>query len=137
MAKEKSCGAVIFISSPDVKYLLLQYTEEHWDYPKGHMEQGETEEATALRELKEETGIYHVSLIPGFKENIRYFYTKNKEKISKEVVFFLMESHTTNVLLSNEHIGFEWLPYEEALERLTFKNAKDVLKKAHRFLLSL
>jgi predicted SAM-dependent methyltransferase len=38
------------------------------------------------------------------------------------------------VEISFEHIGFIWLDYEHALEKLTFKNARDVLKKAHDFL---
>jgi len=38
------------------------------------------------------------------------------------------------VKVSFEHIGFKWLPYEEAIEKLTFKNAKDILKKANDYL---
>ncbi len=54
--------------------------------------------------------------------------------MSKEVVFFLMETRTTDVKLSYEHIGFDWLPYEQAMKKLTFKNARDILQKAHEYL---
>ena len=54
--------------------------------------------------------------------------------MNKEVVFFIIESQTETVELSFEHIGFIWLDYEQAMEKLTFKNAKDVLQKAHDFL---
>ena len=54
--------------------------------------------------------------------------------IHKEVVFFIMESHTDKVTLSFEHVGYIWLDYQHAMEKLNFKNAKDVLQKAHDFL---
>lgn len=56
--------------------------------------------------------------------------------IYKEVVFFLMETHATKVILSYEHVGYKWLDYRNALDKLTFKNAKDILEKANNFLKS-
>ncbi len=134
MPKEKSCGTIVFHLFPKVMYLLLQYGARHWDFPKGHVEAGENEEETARRELQEETGIHKASLIPSFRETIKYFYTKGGQRISKEVVFFLMEASETEVLLSSEHIGFVWLPYKDAMERLTFRNARDILRKANRII---
>lgn len=52
----------------------------------------------------------------------------------KFVTFFVAETKEKNVQISFEHIGYEWLPFEEAMERLTFKNAKEILKKANDFL---
>lgn len=134
MLNEKSCGAVVYSKTSEVNYLLLQYEAGHWDFVKGNVEEGETEKDTAVRELQEETGIVDTSFIDGFKEKISYFYRRQGSTIYKEVVFFLMESKTTNVKISFEHIGFEWLPYEQALDRLTFKNARYVLQKAHEFM---
>jgi hypothetical protein len=45
-----------------------------------------------------------------------------------------MESYTDKVQLSFEHIGYIWLDYQHAMEKLSFKNAKDVLQKANEFL---
>jgi bis(5'-nucleosidyl)-tetraphosphatase len=133
--REKSCGAVIFIKQGDqTKYLLLNYAARHWDFVKGNVEQNETEKETTLRELKEETGIIDAQFIDGFKETIAYFYRRQGLTVHKEVVFFIMESHTDKVTLSFEHIGYVWMSYEQAMERLNFKNAKDVLQKAHDFL---
>ena len=62
---EKSCGVVLFNSD---RFLLLQHNNEvsgadgHWDFPKGHVESGEEEIDTALRELKEETNIEDVNI---------------------------------------------------------------------------
>jgi len=132
--REKSCGAVVFVKNAEILYLLLQYEAGHWDFVKGNVEPNESEQETVLRELKEETGIVATQTIEGFRERIVYYYRRQGSTVHKEVVFFLIEADTKKVTLSFEHVGFDWLNYERALEKLTFKNAKDVLQKAHAFL---
>jgi 8-oxo-dGTP pyrophosphatase MutT (NUDIX family) len=135
MLREKSCGAVVFIKEDDdVKYLLLNYAAGHWDFVKGNVEPNESEKQTVLRELQEETGITGAQFIDDFREAIDYFYRRQGLTIHKEVVFFLMEAYTDKVKLSFEHVGYVWLNYQHALEKLTFKNSKDVLLKAHDLL---
>ena len=131
---EKSCGAVVFMKTPAIKYLLLQYGAGHWDFVKGNVEVNETEKDTVVRELREETGITEAQFVEGFTEKIDYFYKRQGIAVYKEVVFFVMETQTPKVVLSFEHVGFEWLDYKGAMEKLTFKNAKDILQKAHTFL---
>lgn len=135
MPIEKSAGAIIFRKEKDtVKYLLLHYELGHWDLPKGHIEKGEKPQEAAVREIKEETSIDDVEFIPGFKKTIKYFYKRGRKNFFKIVVFFLAETKIKKVKISHEHKGFKWLPYEKATEQLTFRNAKDVLKKANDFL---
>ena len=135
MAKEKSCGAVIFKRYKDgIKYLLLHYEAGHWDFAKGGQEKNEKDEMTASREIKEETGIEDIEFADGFRETINYFYKSGDETVSKEVIFFLVQSATDEVRLSSEHIGYAWLNYEHAEKKLTFSNAKELLKKADAFL---
>jgi len=133
--REKSCGAVVFLKKQNTtKYLLLNYAAGHWDFVKGNVELNESEKQTVTRELQEETGIIDASFLEGFRESIVYFYRRQGLTVRKEVVFFIIESHTEKVALSFEHVGFIWLDYRQAMEKLTFKNAKDVLQKAHDFL---
>ena len=71
---EKSCGIVLFHSED---FLLIQHSVKlgekgHWDFPKGHMERGETEIQTALREVEEETGLKDLKLFPKFSHKISY-----------------------------------------------------------------
>lgn len=135
MQREKSCGAVIFIKKADaVNYLLLNYAAGHWDFVKGNVEPNESEKQTVVRELQEETSITDAQFIDDFREAIAYFYRRQGLTIHKEVVFFIMESHSDHVTLSFEHVGFTWLDYQHALEKLTFRNSKDVLVKVHDFL---
>jgi len=133
--REKSCGAVVYLKREEqTKYLLLNYAAGHWDFVKGNVEANETEKETVLRELKEETAITDAKFIEDFKETIAYFYRRQGLTVNKEVVFFTMETHTEKVVISFEHIGYIWLDYKHAMEKLSFKNAKDVLQKAHDFL---
>lgn len=129
--REQSAGLVLV---KDGEYLLLHYDAGHWDFPKGHLEKGESPEQAALRELKEETGITDAEILPGFVEKILYFFKKEGKTIAKEVVFFLARTKTSNVTLSFEHKGFVWLPFKEAVEKITYNNAKDILKKADAWL---
>ncbi|MCW3983754.1 MAG: NUDIX domain-containing protein [Candidatus Bathyarchaeota archaeon] len=135
MLREKSCGAVIFINNQEkTRYLMLNYTAGHWDFVKGNQEVNETEKQTVTRELMEETGITDAHFIDGFRESINYFYRRQGQTINKEVVFFIIESNVEEVQISFEHIGYIWLDYKQTMEKLTFKNAKDILLKAHDFL---
>jgi 8-oxo-dGTP pyrophosphatase MutT (NUDIX family) len=133
-AHERSCGAVVFRKNREIEYLLLHYEAGHWDYVKGQVEPNETEKDTVLRELKEETGIEEAHFIEGFREEITYFYKREGKTILKKVVFFLIETRENRVRLSYEHIGYEWLTFQKAMERLTFSNARKILMKAHGLL---
>jgi bis(5'-nucleosidyl)-tetraphosphatase len=130
MASEKSCGAVIFKQNMEKRYLLLHYEGGHWDFVKGHVEGNETEKETVLRETQEEVGITDLTFIEGFRHRISYYYRRAGRTVLKEVIFYLLESRTDAVRLSREHVGFDWLSYDRAYERLTYKNAKDTIQKA-------
>jgi len=125
---------VVVLTNTEPKYLLLQYDAGHWDFVKGNVELNESEKDTVIRELQEETGLVDAGFLEGFREKIEYFYRRQGTTIHKEVIFFLIETHTETVTLSFEHLGYAWLNYQHAMERLTFKNAKDVLQKAHELL---
>jgi len=129
--QEKSAGIVVV---NDGKFLLLLYDAGHWDFPKGHIEKDESSEQAALRELKEETGISDAEILPGFAESIHYFFKKEGRLVSKDVVFFAARTKTSDVKLSFEHKDFIWLPFNDALAKLTYKNAKEVLRKVEVFL---
>jgi bis(5'-nucleosidyl)-tetraphosphatase len=132
--RERSCGAVMVLTNAEPKYLLLHYEAGHWDFVKGNVEPNESEKETVIRELQEETGIVDARFVEDFREKIEYFYRRQGTTIHKEVIFFIIETHTETVKLSFEHVGYIWLNYQDAMEKLTFKNAKDVLQKAHKIL---
>jgi bis(5'-nucleosidyl)-tetraphosphatase len=143
---EVSVGAVIFRTEPTGRqYLLLHYPSGHLDYVKGHVEAGETEEMTLRRETEEESGITDLKVF-SHRVSIRYFYvakgTEREKRIRsgaglwifKQVHFYPAETPTQQVVISHEHQGFVWEPYEVALRRLTFPNAKRVLSETEEYL---
>lgn len=135
MIHETSAGVVIFRQLKDKReYLLLHYPGGHFDFPKGHIEQGESEHEAAYRELQEETSIKKIVWIEGFRHVIHYNYHRGAQLMSKDVIFFLVRTTQKKVVISHEHKGSLWLPYGEALEKITFQTAKDILKKAENFL---
>lgn len=135
MPVEKSAGAVIFRREKGkIFYLLLLYGLGHWGFPKGHIEKGEKLQDTIKREVFEETGIKKIKFINGFKFQIKYFYKLKGETRFKIVTFLLAETNQKKVKLSFEHKDYKWLEYKRALSRLTFKNSKQLLEKAHQFL---
>jgi 8-oxo-dGTP pyrophosphatase MutT (NUDIX family) len=141
MTVEKSAGAVIFRKEGErCLFLLLRYPfgsrtpKVYWDLSKGHIEKGEKLEDTVKREVREETGLKDVNFINGFRETIKYFFQWGGNDIMKFVTFFLIETKTEKITISEEHIGYKWLPYQGAIKTLTFDNAREILKKANALL---
>lgn len=135
---ERSAGFVLYRSDPAAPdgrvYLLLDYGR-HWDYVKGHVEPGEDDRTAAVRELREETGIEPPRLVEGFEHVVDYYFRSGKHGlIHKTVIFFLGQTSATDVVLSEEHVGAAFLSYDEAMGRLTYKTARDLLAKGHAFL---
>jgi bis(5'-nucleosidyl)-tetraphosphatase len=136
MRDERSSGAVIFSIDKDsgAEFLLLHHTSGHWDFPKGNIESGEDEKQAARREILEETGIQDVNFLEGFREKIEYRYKRGEKLIYKEVIFYLLRTNTKKITLSNEHIAYVWNKYDNAVKQLTYKNTKNVLTEAKKFL---
>ncbi|MDP8906024.1 MAG: NUDIX domain-containing protein [Thermoproteota archaeon] len=138
MYDEISAGAVLHIVDEnfEIKYLILNYSYGHWDFPKGNIESGETETETIKREVTEETAINDIKVIEGFRQQISYRYRKKSKTVNKTVIYYLAETRTNKVVLSFEHINFAWLDFNHALEKLSFENSKKVLRNANEFLIT-
>lgn len=138
MLQERSAGAVLFNrSSGRREYLLLHYHAGHWDLPKGNVEEGEEELETVRREVKEETSIGSIRLIDGFRKKVEYNYRRGGNLVHKEVVFYVAETAAKDVKISHEHKGYTWMNYDDAMKRLTYRNARQVLEGADSFLSKL
>ena len=133
MKREKSCGAVVYRYEKNTLCLLLlrHLHGDHWSFPKGHVEENETERQTALREVFEETGL-RVSLHDGFRQVVEY---SPKPGATKQVVYFL--GHTDNVryVLQVEEISeIRWIDIDSAYHIVTFKNDRNLIVRAREFL---
>lgn len=132
MIKEKSCGAIVYYThNKEILYLILKHKAGHWAFPKGHVENNETEVETALREIKEETSLI-VTIDDGFKVINEYQPTRYS---IKEVVYFMARSDTDKVFVQQAEIdNYRWCLYDEAIDLITYENDKKVLLKANDYL---
>lgn len=130
MKHEKSCGGLIYrVRGGKIELLLLKHLfGTHWSFPKGHMEAGETEMMTALREIKEETGL-RVFLRDGFRETVEY---SPKINVKKQVVYFIGFTLNESALHPQEEEVSElkWFEIHDAYDIVAFKNDKNLIAKA-------
>jgi len=127
---EESAGVIpVHKASGDI--LLIRHLAGHWGFPKGHIEIGENTKQAALRELKEETGLDKVIL--GTEPIVKkYTFNKNGFAVSKTVTYFVGIVDDKEITLQRDEIeDFAWLPYPQALERITY--SRDVLQSASTF----
>jgi len=135
MQYEKSCGAVVFTRlNGEIRYVLAQNLESYYGFPKGHMEAGETEEQTALREIHEEVGLCP-RLIEGFRTEDEHPLPK-KPGVIKQVVYFLAEYENQAISFQKEELmSAPLVTYEEAMNLFVFEGSKRILTEAHEFLI--
>lgn len=138
MRHEKSAGFIVFRKTKaGPEYLLLQNSSRFfWDFPKGNIAEGESEENAAMRELEEEAGIKKIKTVPGFRDRSEYFYTFEGEKIHKIVFMLLAEiGKGEEVKLSWEHSDYRWVDSHTAKKMLKDKK-KLAIENAEKFLSS-
>ena len=132
MKKEKSCGAIVLSSNNgNRKVLLIQHENGgHWAFPKGHVENDETEIETAAREIKEETGL-QVEISTAYRKAVSY---SPAEGITKEVVYFLAFAADEEIQKQDAEVAdCIWLPMNDALAKVTYANDKYILQTAIDF----
>ena len=130
----KSCGFVVYKRVGNENYyLIIKSLNGDVGFPKGHMESGESELETAIRELKEETGV-DVKAIQGFRRQIEYELRRVPDTI-KQSVYFLGECTSDNIVCQEAEVAeASFLSYENSIKMLTFEETKNILKEAEAFL---
>lgn len=126
--KEKSCGAVIYkYENNNIYILLLKHNLGHWSFPKGHMEIGESEIDTALREVKEETNI-DVDIDINFRVKITY---SPFENVIKDVIYYVATPKSKEIKPQLSEIqDIKWYLAKDARDVITYKNDREILEKA-------
>ncbi|XP_053426312.1 bis(5'-nucleosyl)-tetraphosphatase [asymmetrical] [Nycticebus coucang] len=142
----RACGLIIFrrrripkVDNNAIEFLLLQASDgiHHWTPPKGHVDPGENDLETALRETHEEAGIEasQLTIIEGFRSELNYVARKKP----KTVIYWLAEvkDYNVEICLSHEHQAYRWLGLDEACQLAQFKDMKAALQEGHQFLCSM
>lgn len=129
---EKSCGAVVYriTRSEGIKILLVKnHNGKCWTFPKGHIEADESEKQTALREIKEETGLT-VTIEPNFRQTSIY---RPFGKIKKYVVFFLARANEAAVSMQQSEIDYYlWVSINEAMKLCSHENDTKILYEVRK-----
>ncbi len=126
----EKAGAVLIRDNNGMEEVLLEYRArgyDDWTFPKGDMEDGETPEMTAIRELKEETG-FDVELIEKLPDiNYEFEQTGKVHHVTQHMFLAkILDGHLTPEF---KHDGLKWVSTEEAAKILTHQDLKDYLRE--------
>lgn len=134
MVHEKSCGAIVYtVTDEGIRYLLVRNPAGIYGFAKGHMEAGETEAETVLREVREETGL-NVELVGSFRREESYP-ARSKKDVMKDVVYFIATySDQTPVRQESELAAVELHTLEEAVTLFQFETRKTFIIDADAYI---
>lgn len=136
MIIEKSCGAVIFTKNAEgIKYVIIESKEGYYGFPKGHVEDNETELETARREVLEETGL-QVEFLENFRIEDSHPFQRNGETRMKYIVYFLGEFSNQSLRAQESELNsIHLMDYATAMSLFQFESSKRILEEANSFLL--
>lgn len=140
--QENSAGAVIYYYNETTQqpyFLLLRNTlkKTYWGFPKGKIEKNESIKQTVKREVKEETNISKIRILPKFKYEMRWFYQLHGNRIKKHAIFLIAEvneKQKAKAKINHENEQLVWMSYEKALKTINIKKNKELLTKAYKFI---
>ncbi|MDR5694043.1 MAG: NUDIX hydrolase [Armatimonadota bacterium] len=135
----QSAGGVVFrVESGTYQVLLLMHENGKWMLPKGVIEAGETPEEVALREVREEAGVSHVRIVADLGEERYFFYWRqDRTYYDKTVHYYLMEflgGEEPAPQKEEGFVGYAWVPLEEALVRIKYRETREVIRRAQEVL---
>lgn len=140
--KEISAGFIVYRKTQKgPEFLVLYHRGGYWNFPKGKIESEERSFQTAIRELKEETGIgrNEITIIPNFKTSEKFAFWKNEgnknSRVFKIVIFYLAETKKEKISIESKHNGYAWLAFKDAMKILEkYKDSQRVLREARNFI---
>ena len=136
--RETSAGGVVYrLADGRPLFLLIRDSYRNWGFPKGHLESGEAPDAAALREVREETGLASLDL-RGAITTIDWYFRFRGRLIHKVCHFFLMETEdeATSPQLAEGITACRWAAFDEAVEIISYANAREVLRRAHEMVVA-
>src|SRR5260370_39396182 len=125
-----SSGGVVYRVENSIPLFLLLTSNKRgiWCLPKGLIEENEDEVTTAMREVREETGVSRVKL-RGKGGQIKYQFGVRAKTFDKTVHFFLFETDQADAKVGTEHDAMEWMAYEKALQTLSYPDEEEMVTK--------
>lgn len=136
MRNEISCGAVVYtMRNGEPEFVIVRSLHGIFGFPKGHMESGETQQETALREIYEETGLQPV-IVNGFQATDEYRIPDSG--ITKQVVYFLTQYTDQKIQVRKEELmEVSLMDYDTAINVLQYESSQRILREAYCFIRSM
>jgi 8-oxo-dGTP pyrophosphatase MutT (NUDIX family) len=134
--RETSAGGIVFrLEHGAPLFLLIRDSYGNWGFPKGHLEQGESAEDAALREVREETGLSELASC-GLIDTIDWYFRFRGRLIHKSCHFYLMETSQSDTAPQQAEgiTACQWVTYGEAHEAVSYANAREVLRRAREMI---
>ena len=134
VVREPTAGGVIFRRNKKtnkVEILLIQDAKDRWTIPKGHIEEGETAQETAIREIGEEAGLHDVDML-GWLGKIHFRYRRIDRLVLMTTQIYLVRVRTDGNEIQKEEWmnGIKWFPFNEALDLIEYEDIAKLMLKA-------
>ncbi len=125
VVRELTAGGIVFrrTKAGDVEILLIQDPKGRWSIPKGHIEEGETAQETALREIGEEAGLTDTKAICWLgKTHFRYRRVSTLVLMTTQVYLVHAIGNTENIKKEDFYANIKWFPFVDALEAIEYED---------------
>ena len=134
IVREPTSGGIVFRhpkKGGDIEILLIQDAKDRWTIPKGHIEEGETAQATARREIGEEAGLHDVDML-GWLGKIHFRYRRIDRLVLMTTQIYLVRVRTDGNEIQKEEWmnGIKWFPFNEALDLIEYEDIAKLMLKA-------
>ena len=125
IVREPTAGGIVFRRDKDgnVEFLLIQDHKDRWTIPKGHIEEGETAQETAKREIGEEAGLHEVDMLGWLgKIHFRYRRVDKLVLISQQVYLMRVKTDGNEIKKEEWMNGIKWFKFHDALEQIEYED---------------
>lgn len=124
IVREPTAGGIVFRhGEKGIEILLIQDAKDRWTIPKGHIEEGETAQQTARREIGEEAGLKQVDIL-GWLGKIHFRYRRiDKLVLMTTQIYLVRAKGDTNAIQKEEWMnGIKWFPFHDALDAIEYED---------------
>lgn len=131
VVREPTAGGIIFRTRgkpDDIEILLIQDSRGRWTIPKGHIERGENAKETAIREIGEEAGLFHIDVLLWLGK-IHFQYRRVDKLVLMTTQIYLVRALDDHETPAKEQWmrGIKWFKFDEALEAIEYEDIEKLM----------
>jgi len=129
--REPTSGGIVFRmneTEDDIEILLIQDSKDRWTIPKGHIEPGENAKQTAIREIGEEAGLHHISVLCWLGK-INFKYRRQDKLVLMSTQIYLVRALDQSEIPTKEKWmnGIKWFKFTDALDAIEYEDIEKLM----------